>query len=233
VSAEEWSRLIRGSSTGMPGADAGERLRHAVRLGYDVAPGLIAGCSITELAGAQYATPASSDQLAAALDEAQYAAGRGPCMAAARDHQVHHLEDLRSVGQFEEFNSAAIKRGVLSSLSLPLDGTYRPAALNFYATSPGVFANARTRRVAALLAHLIANRMLQSESGVRAAATHRALSPEVQARADLIRRAQTRLASQAGSVEDAFTVLAMRSREEVRSIFDVARDVLATAPGHS
>jgi hypothetical protein len=223
MSSVEWSRLLRGSSD----TDPMDRLRQAMRLGHDVAPGLIAGCSITELDGTKYSTQASSDQLAVSLDEAQYEAGRGPCMTAARDHQIHHLEDLRAAGQFEHFNSAAIEVGVLSSLSLPLEGTYRPAALNFYATSPGVFVNRRSRRIAALLARVIAARMLQSDSGSRGA---RPLSTEAQKKAELIHRAQVRLAIEHGSPEQAFTAMAIRSREEVRSIFDIARDLLAPGP---
>jgi hypothetical protein len=232
VSSEDWRVLLRGRGGTFAG-DAVARLHRAMQLGHDVAPGLIAGCSITELEGTRYSTPVSSDHLAASLDEAQYEAGRGPCMAAARDHQVHHLADLRTDGQFDHFSSAAVAHGVLSSLSLPLDGTYRPAALNFYATSPGVFTGHRERRIAGLLARAIAARMLQSATGSRTGSSLRVLPPEAQARAAVVVRAQTLLAEEFGSPEQAFCALALRSREQVRSIFDIARDVLDAAESPS
>jgi hypothetical protein len=124
-------------------------LLEAVAVGMDTAPDVL-GCTLTELDGqGGYRSVAASTELAAALDQAQFDAGNGPCLAAARDNQEKHIDSMAGDDRFPDFSGAAITRGVRSSLSLPLRGTRRPSSLNWYAADLAAFSSPRICSLAA------------------------------------------------------------------------------------
>ncbi len=226
---EKWDRLLRAAS--QPGAFTGldVLLRHAVELGSEVAPDAVS-CSITEIAdGNEYRTPVYSDQLALDLDRAQYEAGDGPCMAAAREHRRHYFDAELHGNRFPGFAEAAVERGVRSSISLPLTTADRSAALNLYATSRYAFDAERPQAVADLLARCV-SALLARSATVALPIEEPVQDNQLQAaqdRARLIAEAQAALtASRTLSPSDALTVLIQRSRAQRRSIFAVARDVV-------
>lgn len=107
------------------------------RAGRAVRPG---ACSVTLGRADRLHTVASSDRLVSGLDEVQYAADTGPCLAAARERVEQHAPDLASEPRWAPFPAAARERGVRSLLAVPLTlnhGAY--GALNFYARGPGAF----------------------------------------------------------------------------------------------
>lgn len=225
----QWAELLHAASHPAAYSDADVPLRLAVNLGSEVAPDAVS-CSITEIAdGDRYRTPVYSDQLALDLDRAQYESGDGPCMAAAREHQRQYFDAASDGPRFPGFAAAAVKRGVQSSISLPLTSADRSAALNLYATSRYAFDGERPRAVADLLARCVsvllsrAHTTDQPVTGpVRADRLHAA-----QERAQLIADAEAALmAGRSLSRPEAVTLLIRRSRAEARSIFEVARDVL-------
>ena len=126
----------------------------ALALGHSVAAGTV-GCSLTELDGAGYLTPAASTGLALELDQAQYAAAQGPCVSAARDRQPQRIDALSVEARYPEFVAAALRYGVHSSLSLPIAGRHRPTALNLYSTLASAFASDRALAIANLLSRVI------------------------------------------------------------------------------
>ncbi len=195
-------------------------LRAAVALG--VGAEAIA-CSLTELAEGGPRTVVWSGAAALPLDDAQYAEDAGPCLAAARTRAVHHVVGAVELARYPGFAAAAHRHGVASSLSVPLVGVRRAAALNFYATTPEAFGATRARAEAELLARCVSRLRPAGRSAERA-------SPEALAtaldRGSGLRRAQETLAAQHGlSRQDALLLLMRRSREEQRSIYDVAEDV--------
>jgi hypothetical protein len=231
MTGRQWAELLRAASEPDTAPDTEALLRQAVALGHDVAPDAV-GCSITTLDGARYVTPVYSDRLALDLDLAQYRSGDGPCMVAAREHRYHDFDAATDAARFPGFAEAAVEQGVRCSISLPLTGTARPSAINLYGSSRYAFDAERPQAVASLLARCISTVLSRQvpagpESGVPAA---RLAAAQDQAR--LIAAAETALmASRSVSRPDALAMLMNRSRAEVRSIFDLAREVVRDCEG--
>lgn len=226
---ERWAELLRAASHPVGDPDEDVPLRLAVELGAEVAPEAIS-CSITEIAdGDRYRTPVYSDQLALDLDRAQYESGDGPCMAAARERQRQYFDAATDGQRFPGFAAAAAERGVLSSISLPVPTADRSAALNLYATSRHAFDGERPRAVADLLARCVSVLLARAhitEGPVLEPPQDDRLQ-HAQARAQLIADAEAVLiADRSLSRSEAVTLLIRRSRDESRSIFEVARDVV-------
>lgn len=95
----------------------------------------IAFCSITLLRRKKPVTLASSEKGAVRLDETQYRAGDGPCLAAIREETVIHIPDMRREHRWPDYTTAALAERVGSSLSVPLllEGEAE-AGLNMYST---------------------------------------------------------------------------------------------------
>jgi AmiR/NasT family two-component response regulator len=117
-------------------------------------------------------------------------------------------------------------------MSVPFSEPWRPAALNLYSTLPHVYQQDNPQAVAGLLTRCIVT--LASATPTRA---HEHAEPAddvttALARRQLVVQAQEIVMSRRGLDRSAaFSHLVGRSRREVRSIFDVARDELATAAG--
>lgn len=229
----QWAELLDAVSGQRRGSDPGPLLRRAVELGRDVAPDAV-GCSVTTLEGDRYYTPVFSDNLALDLDRAQYEAGDGPCMAAARGHRYEYFDAMTDGRKYPGFTEAAVERGVRSSISLPLTGVEMPAAINLYATSRHAFDAERPQAVAGLLARCVSALMAPSE------ATRRTVDAPVAAGRIEAAHAQARLITDAENAlmadrplsrPQALAVLIRRSRVEGRSIFDVAQDIVAGPAG--
>ncbi|MDQ1752984.1 MAG: hypothetical protein QOE71_4040 [Pseudonocardiales bacterium] len=231
-----WEPLLRAASTSRDRLSGTSLLVDAVRLGLDVAPGTV-GCSITELTDAGYRTPVTSGPLALELDQAQYAAGNGPCVVAARDGSGQRVDDMAVDLRYPEFALAAVGHGVRSSLSLPLVGTTRRAAINIYGSSPGAFDAARPQNVANLLARVIAA-LLEGDAELASSSDQAAASEELAAGSEELAAARSsgRMVGKAEDVlmsgehlsrSEAFLRLARQARTENGSIFAVARALLA------
>jgi hypothetical protein len=203
-------------------------LQQAVELGRDVAPDTV-GCSVTTIEGDRYRTPVFSAGLALDLDRAQYEAGDGPCMKAAREQRFEYFDATTDGERFPGFTEAAIERGVRSSISLPLPGPEHPAAINLYASSRYAFDAERPRAVASLLARCVSALLAPPERGRLGAddPVSAGRMEAAQARARLIGEAEAALMKRrsVGRAE-ALSLLIRRSRAETRSIFEVAREVV-------
>jgi hypothetical protein len=89
----------------------------------DLACRTISGCemaAVTVLAEGKPRTAVFTEYDANAVDGAQYLDDAGPCLAAYREQAVIRVCDTRADLRWPEFSREAVKRGVLSSLSLPL-----------------------------------------------------------------------------------------------------------------
>jgi hypothetical protein len=224
---DKWARLLEIASGAPRPAIEVLPLEDALALSAEVAPEIV-GCSVTEMAGPNYRTPAFWGQTALSLDIAQYAAGTGPCVAAARDRQPQLIVDLAEDRRYAHFSNAALDLGVRSALSIPMAGTFRPAATNFYAREPDVLAAEHARAVAVLLTRCLSVLMggpPPSENAGGAGCREDA----VQARSagDEVRSAVQALVASAGTARHvAYGQLVERARSEARHISAVAHDVL-------
>jgi hypothetical protein len=230
---QQWAYLLRAVSEPSAAGGSDTLLRQAVELCRDVAPDAV-GCSVTTLDGDRFFTPVSSGQLALDLDRAQYAAGDGPCMAAAREHRFHNFDAATDAARFPGFAEAAVERGVRSSISVPLTGPPLRSAINLYGSTRYTFDAERPRAVAGLLARCVS--ALMSSGGVSqpAVSLPAARIEAARARARLIADAQAVLIS-AHPVDrpEAMAILIRRSRAENRSIFEIAREVVGNGAGEA
>jgi ANTAR domain/GAF domain len=218
---QQWASVLSAAaSAAVPDVDSA--LRTAMQLGLGIVPSATA-CSVTELTDSGYRTTVSANELAVDLDRAQYDADAGPCLSAASEGSVQGLNDMVEETAFPAFRAAAVRHGVHSSLSLPLTGSRRPAALNLYASVPEAFTSDRSRSVADLLARCVTSLL----SGDRPAPDAAAEAIEAAlARRSRVEQAQAMLmASGRLSRSEAFTELVQRSRQQRRSIFDIVDDV--------
>jgi len=230
-----WAELLHAVSEPAAGVNSDALLRQALELGLEVAPETV-GCSVTSIDGDEYRTPIYANDLALDLDRAQYQAGDGPCMAAAREHRNQHFYAAEDGERFPGFTEAALNRGVHSSISLPLTGTPQPAAINLYGSSRTTFDDERPQAVAGLLARCVSALLARPDSDVRPADPP-VSTDEVdaaQTRARLVTSAEEVLMSRHQlSRSAALNRLIGRSRAENRSIFVIAQETIedSTAAG--
>jgi hypothetical protein len=76
--------------------------------------------SVTIIEQRRPITAASTDDVALALDHAQYDADDGPCLSSARTGHIIRLDEIAADERWPEYARAATERGVNSSLSAPL-----------------------------------------------------------------------------------------------------------------
>lgn len=78
--------------------------------------------------------------MAAQLDELQHGFGEGPCAQAALQETIVRSDDLRNEPRWPRYAPAAVRHGVLSSLSFKLYTADRTAgALNLFGREAGAW----------------------------------------------------------------------------------------------
>ena len=121
------------------GRDRSEVFDDLVTIARQAFPGS-AAASTTLIRGSKAFTAAYDGQLAMDADELQYQRGYGPCLDAGRAGQAFLVRDMRTEQRWPDYATHAARRGVGSSLSIPLP--FQAAtigALNIYADRPAVF----------------------------------------------------------------------------------------------
>jgi GAF domain-containing protein len=92
----------------------------------------VAGISMVDSRG-RALTPVYTDETSPEIDQAQYDAGRGPCLDAHEHGTIFRIDDTASDDRWPEFAEAARRHGISSTLSLPLViGDRSVGALNLY-----------------------------------------------------------------------------------------------------
>jgi len=97
-------------------------------LGFDAA-------TVSARHGTDVATIAATDQRMVALDDAQYEAGEGPCLAVLEPSEPISVDDAAEAGdRWEHFSRTAAQLDIHSTLSmhLPVDSAGLAASLNLY-----------------------------------------------------------------------------------------------------
>lgn len=229
VASKDWGEVLAALRGGPGRAAKPELLDQALALGHDVAPGTV-GCSLTELHGPQFRTPAASTDVALTLDHAQYADGAGPCVNATRNRQLQRIDALEHETRFPGFVTTALGHGVRSSLSLPVADLSRPTALNIYSTVAAAFSSDEAHRVALLLSRVIAAAARSHEDPAASETTKLGQARERGRRVnaaieDVMRR--NRMGRSA-----ALAVLVDLSRRRQAGLDSVAAEVLRGEGGH-
>lgn len=192
-----------------------------------------ASCGITVRHDGQPFTVASSDALAAQLDEAQYAHLRGPCLEAMTTGTVVEIRDQSTDQRWDGYRQHAVALGVRSSLSTPLlaDGL-SVGALNLYSFDrPDAFQEPARRR-----AEIFSS---QAATAFTLALRYRALNDRAtQLEQALVSRSVIDQAIGALMVQQqcdaptAFAMLRQHSQNQNQKLREVAARVVTRATGH-
>jgi transcriptional regulator with GAF, ATPase, and Fis domain len=192
---------------------------------------LLATCtsaSVTLIAAGRPVTMAATDAVAVDLDHAQYAVDDGPCLTAAREQRLIHIDDMGHDDRWPHFGHSAQTHDVAASMSVPLlmaeADTF--GALNIYGAVTGGFTRQDeelAERFAEQAAIVVANvaaywTALDSSVNMAAAMEHRGVIE--QAKGIL-------MAAHRCSPDEAFTLLRQRSQAANRKLRDIAIEIVA------
>jgi GAF domain-containing protein len=183
-------------------------------------------CSVTLLQPRRQPQPAAaSGPLAATVEELQHSLGEGPCLDAAVGDDLVLVNDLGVDRRWPRFSPVCVQQtGVQAILAvrLGLSGPQR-AAINFYATSPGAFADVDVS-VATVLAPLAASALQAQLAAEKSAQLEVALTTSRQIGAAVgITMAQRGL-----TYEQAFEALRQASQHLNVKLRDLAAEVQVT-----
>lgn len=163
------------------------------------------------------------------IDQAQYDAGRGPCLDAMRTGEVRRIADTEADDQWPEFSAAAADLGVRSTLSLPMRvGTRVVGGFNMYsphvdgfggdaAETAGLFAVQAGLAVAGSLAYWHQHELVQHlEEALRS-------RPIIEQAKGII------MASEGATADEAFDALRRASQRQNRKLRDIAAEIVDRA----
>jgi ANTAR domain/GAF domain len=97
-------------------------------------------CAVTVKVRRRPATAAGSSDRAVELDHIEQAIGDGPCVRALEEMTPVMIDDISKDPRWPAYNEELARHDVQSTLGVPLEITGdAQAALNFFASKPGVF----------------------------------------------------------------------------------------------
>ena len=182
--------------------------------------------SVTLIGDGQPATVAATDERAVAIDQAQYAAGEGPCLTAATSGGIVRVTVPDIHDEWPDFVAAAGRAAVASYLSAPLfiDHEYQ-GSLNLYGEKPHGFhesdaALLELYTTAAEAALRTVRRYLQAREHaeqLRTALTSRAVIDQAKGIIMAVRRV---------SADEAFAVLVGQSQRQNVKLRDLAKQMV-------
>lgn len=195
-----------------------DTLAEIARLALEATGGDAAG--VTWVSGRRLSTVASTEALALELDNAQYDAERGPCIAAVTGGTVTRVDDTIADATWPEFAEAAATRGIRSTVSFPIAAGRVFGALNIYGRGALRFEDdesvAPFAAQAAVAGALDAARLYADQ-----------LTAAIESRA-VIDQAKGIIMAAAGCDADAaFDVLVRQSQHENRKVREIAAEIVA------
>jgi GAF domain-containing protein len=206
--------------------DLNEVLSRVAELCRTVIPGADE-VSVTLITAGVPGTAVFTGDVALRLDQAQYVAGRGPCLDAAEARDTRVVADMATEARWPLFTASAKEHGMQSSLSvgLPIRDNVT-GALNMYSATPHSFdeeAVALASTFAGYAAVAMANAHLYSTTAALADQMAQAMTSRA-----AIEQAKGILMAQRGcSADQAFQILSRASQVSNRKLRDVAQDIVA------
>jgi GAF domain-containing protein len=201
-----------------------------VRLAADLSPAL-AGCGITLRRDGHDLSVATSNALAAAVDEVQYGMNTGPCLETIDIGEIVSVPDLVTDDRWNGYPEHALAHGVRSSLSIPLKVSGRTVgALNSYGAEPEMFDRDLTDRLvqfAERAGHALALTLRNAQQADVVEQLHRAM----QSRSVIDQALGIIMARQRCTSEEAFAVLRAASQSRNRKVADIAADLITATTG--
>jgi GAF domain-containing protein len=190
-----------------------------------------AHCGITVQRNHDPVTVASSDALAAHVDEVQYAQDDGPCLQSMRSGLVIAVDDLAAEHRWGAYPAHALGYGLRSSLSVPLsaDGDVQ-GALNLYATEPSAFGEEEHRAAELFAAQASAAMTIVTRMARQVALTDQ-LRDALVSRSVIDRAIGILMDQQRCDADQAFDVLRSASQHQNRKLRDIAADIVRAVGG--
>lgn len=191
------------------------------------------GVSVSIAREGQLTTVAATDETIAEMDRDQYATGEGPCLSAAAEGLVFHVDALADELRWPKFIPRAINDGIGSILSNPLVVATRPVgALNIYSKLPRGF-GPRDQELASMLAAAASDMLAEGGFDVADAAVAARLLRALRTRAVISQAQGVVMAQQGGSPEAAFASLRDSSKQTGIPIREWASDIVAGTHRHA
>jgi GAF domain-containing protein len=203
-----------------------------VRLAADVVVPA-AACGVTVCRDGQPFTVATSNELAAQVDEIQYGTDEGPCLEALRTGTVVHVPDLGRDERWASYRPRALERGVVSSLSLPLALAVEGetlGALNLYSTVPAAFAGPHGVHAAAF-AERSAVALTMKLHQVRQAQVQHQLADAMVSSSIIDQAIGILMGQQRCTADAAFDLLRRASQHRNRKLRDIAAEIITKVSG--
>lgn len=198
----------------------------------DVSP-VIAGVGVTVRRHGQVLSVATSNALAASVDEVQYGMDTGPCLQSLRTGELVSVPDVARETRWDRYPDHALSRGVLSSLSVPLDVAGKTVGVvNAYASQPESFTADLSDRVRTFAAQAQVALALALRSAEQSDAVHQ-LHTAMQSRSLIDQALGILMARQRCTADEAFAVLRAGSQSRNRKLADIAADIITSTTGHA
>jgi GAF domain-containing protein len=190
-----------------------------------------AACGLTIRRDGQPFTVATSNDLAAQVDEIQYGTEEGPCLDALRTGTVVAVDDLSRDERWPRYRPHAIAHGVVSSLSLPLivEGESL-GALNLYAAAPATFHGPHRERAEAFAAQSSAA-LTVSLQQVRQAEVRDQLAEAMVSSSVIDQAIGILMGQQRCAASTAFDLLRQASQHRNRKLRDIAAEIVTNVSG--
>jgi GAF domain-containing protein len=183
--------------------------------------------SITVVGAEAPYTATATDESAVALDRAQYAAGDGPCLAAARGRRPVRAAVEEAGERWPAFAGSATRAGLRSVLSAPLlidDGPLW-GSLNLYGRASEAF-GPLDEALITLLTSAASAAIVQAQRYLRTKERVEEITAALTSRAEIDQAKGVLMAQHAVTAEEAFSILVLRSQRTNTKLRDVARDLL-------
>ena len=186
----------------------------------------VAEASVSLISHDKATTAAYTGALALDLDETQYGRGYGPCLEAAVGGEVMEITDARQETRWLDYTRAAVERGSLSSLSVPIpvqQSVY--GALNLYAVDANAFdyESKELARVFASYAAVAVQNMHLYETTRQLAEN---LDLAMQSRAAIEQAKGILMSQRRCDAAEAFDILAAASQRSNRKLRDIAQAIV-------
>ena len=191
--------------------------------------------SITLVRADKAWTAAYSARLALDADELQYREGYGPCMDAGRTGMPMVVTDMRTETRWPTYTPRVVKRGVLSSLSVPLPFQgVTIGALNNYSREPDAFGEEALQVAEQITSH-IGIAVMNADAHAEASATATQMRQALESRKTIDMALGILIATHHWSPDEAFAFLSQTSQKHNRKLRELAQDLVdaESRPGSS
>ncbi|GGH99827.1 GAF and ANTAR domain-containing protein [Arthrobacter liuii] len=190
-------------------------------------------CAVTLKLRRRPATAAGSSARAVELDHIEQSVGDGPCIRALREMAPVIIDDVAKDPRWQTLNRKFAEHGVRSTLGVPLEiSADASAALNFFATKPGVFtADVYDKAVGfAAAAHNTLHLSVRIDNAQNRADD---LEAALESRTAINLACGVIMAQNRCSQEEAMEILTKVSSNRNRKLRDVAKELIEQLSGSS